>query len=91
VRRVGIEGLSRDEIIGGRDRCWRLLATAVRGGATHVQPVALRRDHPFAQLTGPQNAVTVTAVVDDGCRRQIAHPERHLTHCWGGARRRRVP
>lgn len=52
VHRVGIEALGRDEILGSDDRCWRLLATAVRDGDARVEPVALRRDHPFARLTG---------------------------------------
>lgn len=60
VDRAGIERLDRDDILGNGDRSWRLLATAVRDGEARVEPVALRRDHPFARLSGPQNAVTIT-------------------------------
>lgn len=60
VHRFGIEKLTPAEIIGDSDRCWRLIATAVRGQCARVEPVPLRRDHPFAALTGPQNGVTIT-------------------------------
>lgn len=60
VQRWGIDRLRPSDIVGGGTRRWRLIATAVKGRCARVEPVALRSDHPFAALTGPQSAVTIT-------------------------------
>ena len=60
VQRLGIDVLTHSDVVGNEHRRWRLMATATRGEAAFVEPVALSRDHPFAQLSGPQNAITIT-------------------------------
>ena len=62
VHRVGIDVLSRDDVLAAPDRRWRLVATAVRDRCARVEPVALRADHPFATLQGVSNAITVTGL-----------------------------
>ena len=57
VQRLGIDWLEPRHMDG--QRRWRLVATAVRGRCARVEPVPLRAEHPFARLTGPDNAVTV--------------------------------
>jgi homoserine dehydrogenase len=58
VQHFGIDRLG--DAAAGPDRTWRLVATAVRGRCARVEPVPLRRSHPFAALTGPECAVTIT-------------------------------
>lgn len=60
VQRIGIDVLTRDDILRTDGRRWRLVATAVKGTCARVEPVPLRAEHPLAAVTGPQNAITVT-------------------------------
>ena len=60
IHRCGIDRLKPSDLRRNRDGRWRLMAAAVRGQCARVEPVLFRADHPFAQLSGPQSAVTVT-------------------------------
>jgi homoserine dehydrogenase len=60
VHRLGIDVLTRDDIVRTDGRRWRLVATAVKGTCARVEPVALRHDHPLAAVSGPHNAIAVT-------------------------------
>ena len=60
IQRFGIDRLKPADLVGTQGRRWRLLATAVRGQCARVEPVLLPAGHPFALLSGPQSAVTVT-------------------------------
>lgn len=59
IDRQGIEALTAGDL-GDKDHCWRLVASATPGGHAQVAPMRLRRDHPFALVTAPENAVTIT-------------------------------
>ena len=60
VGRIGIDVLTRDDILRTDGRRWRLVATAVKGKCARVEPVPLRAEHPLAAVTGPGNAIMVT-------------------------------
>ena len=60
VHRFGIDSLRHSDIVRDDGYRWRLVATAIRGRCARVEPVRLPRHHPFAALSGPQNAVTIT-------------------------------
>jgi len=62
VQRLGIDTLTAHDHRHAQDqgRTWRLVAAATETGCLVVEPRLLALDHPFARLTGPENAVTIT-------------------------------
>ena len=62
VQRLGIDTLTAEDLRDAHDqgRTWRLVAAATESGCLVVEPRLIALDHPYARLTGPENAITIT-------------------------------